>query len=45
MADNDKSGAGEKAAKETGLPWAMPSAVGMDANDLHQRDGLRALVS
>lgn len=44
MGDNDKSGAGEKAANETGLPWAMPPEVGMDANDLHQRDGLRALV-
>lgn len=44
MADNDKSGAGKKAANETGLPWAMPPEVGMDANDLHQRDGLRALV-
>lgn len=44
MADNDASGAGAEAAKKTGLPWVMPPDVGMDANDLHQRDGLRALV-
>ena len=44
MADNDKSGAGMQAAIESGLPWVMPNEVGTDANDLHQRDGLRALV-
>ena len=44
MADNDQSGAGWRAAAETGLPWAMPAESGLDANDLHQRHGLRALV-
>lgn len=44
IADNDESGTGEAAAMATGLPWAMPEHVGMDANDLHQRFGLRALV-
>jgi putative DNA primase/helicase len=45
VADNDESGAGEKAAQDTGLPWVMPPAVGTDANDMHQRDGLRALAN
>ena len=45
FADNDKSGAGAKAAEETGLPWAMPAAEGMDANDLHTQQGLRTLVA
>jgi len=44
MADHDKSGSGQQAAEETGLPWVMPPDVGDDANDLHRRDGLRALV-
>ena len=44
MADHDESGAGAMAADETGLPWVMPEAVGCDANDLHQREGVRALV-
>jgi putative DNA primase/helicase len=43
IADNDASGAGAKAAEETGLPWVMPAEVGMDANDLHAREGLVAL--
>lgn len=43
MSDNDASGAGEKAARATGLPWVMPSDVGMDANDLMVRSGLRAV--
>lgn len=43
-ADNDLSGRGEQAARATGLPWAMPPAVGEDFNDLHQRAGLQALV-
>jgi putative DNA primase/helicase len=43
MADNDASGAGQKAAEETGLPWVMPPEVGQDANDLHAREGLGAL--
>lgn len=45
MADNDVSGAGARAAEETGLPWCMPQEVGLDANDLHQRFGIRALAA
>lgn len=45
MADHDESGAGERAAKETGLPWVMPPQVGEDANDYHQRAGVRALAN
>jgi putative DNA primase/helicase len=44
MADNDESETGKLAAEATGLPWTMPTEVGMDANDLHQAYGLRALV-
>lgn len=43
MADHDASGAGQAAAEATGLPWVMPPTVGDDANDVHARDGLRAL--
>lgn len=43
FADNDKSGAGERAAKATGLPYCMAPETGMDANDLHVRDGLFAV--
>lgn len=32
-ADNDKSGAGEAAAKKTGLPYIMSDKIGNDAND------------
>ena len=45
IADNDVSLAGEKAAKKTGLPWAMSDWIGEDANDLHVRAGLLALCS
>lgn len=44
FADNDKSGTGEDAAKATGLPYCMADDVGMDANDLHKRDGLMAVA-
>ena len=44
VADNDKSGTGERSAVATGLPWMMPPAVGMDANDYHQAAGIRALA-
>jgi putative DNA primase/helicase len=44
IADNDKSGTGERAAVSTGLPWAMPPEVGHDANDMHQAHGVRALA-
>lgn len=40
VADNDESKAGEDAAKRIGWPYWMPPEVGMDANDLHRRDGL-----
>lgn len=44
FADNDESRTGEQAAIATGLPWVMPEVIGMDANDVHQTQGLRALV-
>ena len=43
FADNDKSGAGERAAKQTGLPYCMSDVVGDDANDLHVRSGILAV--
>lgn len=43
FADNDVSGAGERAAKQTGLPYCMSEQVGEDANDLHVRSGLMAV--
>ena len=44
FADNDKSGAGERAAKEAGLAYCMSDAVGEDANDLHMRAGVLAVA-
>jgi putative DNA primase/helicase len=44
FADNDESATGEKCAKSTGLPYTMPNEVGLDANDLHMKDGLFAIV-
>jgi putative DNA primase/helicase len=44
FADHDKSGAGQKAAEETGLPWCMAPDQGEDANDVHQRRGIRTLA-
>lgn len=44
FADNDKSGTGAKSAQETGLPWVMADEEGMDANDLHHKSGLFAVV-
>ena len=50
MADHDKvnpqtgTRVGEQAAIATGLPWVCPPREGDDANDLHQREGLEALV-
>jgi putative DNA primase/helicase len=44
MADNDASETGERAAIDTGLPYAMPAEVGTDANDLHQAQGIGAVV-
>lgn len=43
FADNDKSEAGERAAKETGLPYCISDRQGEDANDLHARAGLMAV--
>lgn len=42
-ADNDESGAGERAAKETGLPYAMPPKTSDDFNDLYLREGAEAV--
>lgn len=42
VADNDRSGAGERAAKRTGLRYWMPPQAG-DANDWHQQEGIGAL--
>lgn len=49
-ADNDKPleqfgwlGAGEHYAKQTDLPYGMPPDVGLDFNDMHQRDGIFAV--
>jgi putative DNA primase/helicase len=42
-ADNDVSKVGELAARRTGLFWVMPPEIG-DFNDLHQRQGLLAVV-
>lgn len=44
FADNDKSGAGERAAKETGLAYCMSDREGEDANDVHKRAGLMAVA-
>lgn len=44
LGDNDLSGTGARCAAATGLPWAIPPEVGMDANDLHQQRGVRALA-
>jgi putative DNA primase/helicase len=43
-ADNDASGAGEAAARQTGLPFAMPERDGMDMNDLHLAEGIGAVA-
>jgi len=44
FADNDASQTGEKSAISTGLPWTMAETVGWDANDLHIKQGLFAVV-
>lgn len=43
VADNDESGAGERAAVATGLPWVMPHQIGSDANDLHTVHGIASV--
>ncbi len=44
FADNDESRTGERSARQTGLPWAMADQIGFDANDLHLKNGLFAVV-
>jgi putative DNA primase/helicase len=44
FADNDESKTGKKSAEQTGLPWTMADTVGFDANDLHMKSGLFAVV-
>jgi putative DNA primase/helicase len=39
IADNDRSGVGEAIAKEIGLPYYMPDAVGSDFNDEYKLFG------
>lgn len=45
FADNDKSGAGERAAKATGLAYCMAPEVGDDANDLMCKAGIFAVCA
>lgn len=40
VADNDASRTGQNTAEQIGWPYWMPDTAGMDANDVHQRDGL-----
>ena len=44
IADNDESGAGERAAQQTGLPYWMPEEPGTDANDVMISHGVEALA-
>lgn len=45
FADNDESGAGERAAVLTGLPYCMSDKLGQDANDMHQSAGIFAVAN
>lgn len=45
FADNDKSGTGEKAAKDAGLPYCMSDELGDDANDLMRKSGKIAVLN
>ena len=45
FADHDESGVGEETAKDIGAPYTMADEVGWDANDLHKKKGLFAVVS
>ncbi len=45
FADNDESGAGQRAAVTTGLPYCMSPWQGEDANDMHQRAGVFKLAN
>lgn len=40
IADNDKSGTGERVARDSGRKWWMPPDVGIDVNDYHMRVGI-----
>jgi putative DNA primase/helicase len=40
IADNDASGAGQRAAEKAGLPYVMSETIGYDANDEHQKNNL-----
>ncbi|MCE5294582.1 MAG: hypothetical protein LLF94_08225 [Chlamydiales bacterium] len=40
FADNDKSGTGQRVAKESNLPWIMADQEGWDANDIMVKKGL-----
>jgi phage/plasmid primase-like uncharacterized protein len=44
IADNDKSGTGERVAREVGWPYWLSDAMGEDFNDAHQRQGLFAVA-
>ena len=44
VADHDKSDVGRVAALKTVLPHWMPPDVGTDANDFHQKHGVKALA-
>lgn len=44
IADNDKSGTGERVAREIGWPYWMSDFVAEDANDFAQRCGVFALA-
>lgn len=44
FADHDESGAGQRAAESTGLPWCMWSELG-DANDMHVKRGIYEVAS
>lgn len=40
VSDNDKSGTGERVARESGCKWWMPPVVGYDINDYHMHAGI-----
>jgi putative DNA primase/helicase len=40
IADNDKSGTGQRIAKESMLPFWISDVEGEDGNDYHRRMGL-----
>lgn len=44
IADNDKSGTGERVAREIGWPYWISDTVGEDANDYAQRAGVFSLA-